>query len=41
MAEGMADSGHLPDRHAIRAYSEWADGGWALIITGEKLILKS
>lgn len=35
MAEGMADSAHMPDGNAIRAYSNWADGGWALIITGE------
>jgi 2,4-dienoyl-CoA reductase-like NADH-dependent reductase (Old Yellow Enzyme family) len=34
MAEQMADSAHMPDEHAIRAYSNWADGGWGLIITG-------
>jgi len=34
MAEQLADSDHMPDEHAIRAYSNWADGGWGLIITG-------
>jgi 2,4-dienoyl-CoA reductase-like NADH-dependent reductase (Old Yellow Enzyme family) len=34
MAEGMADSTHMPDENAIRAYSNWAEGGWGLIITG-------
>jgi hypothetical protein len=34
MTEGLANSAHLPDENAIRAYSNWADGGWGLIITG-------
>jgi 2,4-dienoyl-CoA reductase-like NADH-dependent reductase (Old Yellow Enzyme family) len=34
MAEGMADSDHMPHENSIKAYSQWADGGWGLIITG-------
>jgi 2,4-dienoyl-CoA reductase-like NADH-dependent reductase (Old Yellow Enzyme family) len=34
MAEGMSDSNHMPEDKFIQAYSQWADGGWGLIITG-------
>ena len=34
MAEGLADSVHMPDENAVMAYGNWADGGWGLIITG-------
>jgi 2,4-dienoyl-CoA reductase-like NADH-dependent reductase (Old Yellow Enzyme family) len=34
MAEGMSDSTHIPDKKFMQAYSQWADGGWGLIMTG-------
>ncbi|MCJ1412951.1 hypothetical protein MMC19_007052 [Ptychographa xylographoides] len=34
MAEGMATKTHNPDEKLTKAYGEWADGGWGMIITG-------
>jgi 2,4-dienoyl-CoA reductase-like NADH-dependent reductase (Old Yellow Enzyme family) len=39
MAEGIADSAQLPGEHAITLYSNWAEGGWGLVITGMHLRL--
>jgi 2,4-dienoyl-CoA reductase-like NADH-dependent reductase (Old Yellow Enzyme family) len=39
MAENMADSAHMPGDIALRAYSNWGEGGWGLIITGNYLPL--
>lgn len=33
MAESMSPS-HIPDKRHARAYEDWADGGWGLILTG-------
>jgi 2,4-dienoyl-CoA reductase-like NADH-dependent reductase (Old Yellow Enzyme family) len=33
MAEMMAPN-HDPNERFLKAYSEWADGGWGLIMTG-------
>jgi 2,4-dienoyl-CoA reductase-like NADH-dependent reductase (Old Yellow Enzyme family) len=33
MAEAMAPS-HIPDEKFLKAYGEWQDGGWGLIMTG-------
>jgi hypothetical protein len=35
MAESLSP-GHVPDRKHVRAYEDWADGGWGLVVTGEK-----
>lgn len=35
MAEGMSDSTHMPNHKFIQAYSQWAVGGWGLVITGK------
>jgi 2,4-dienoyl-CoA reductase-like NADH-dependent reductase (Old Yellow Enzyme family) len=34
MAETMAVN-HDPDDHFLTAYSNWADGGWGMILTGK------
>ena len=31
----MATKTHNPDEKLTKAYGEWADGGWGMIITGE------
>lgn len=35
MAEDISAS-HNPDQKFVKAYTEWADGDWGLILTGEK-----
>jgi 2,4-dienoyl-CoA reductase-like NADH-dependent reductase (Old Yellow Enzyme family) len=35
MAEIMSPK-HIPDKKLIHAYEEWADGGWGMILTGQK-----
>jgi len=37
MAETMA-SDHIPNEGLYRAYSEWADGGWGMILTGNVMV---
>lgn len=34
MAELMADSNGLPNDQFCRAYSQWAQGGWGMLLTG-------
>lgn len=34
MAEQMADCNGLPHERFYHAYSQWADGGWGMILTG-------
>jgi 2,4-dienoyl-CoA reductase-like NADH-dependent reductase (Old Yellow Enzyme family) len=37
MAEQMAGSDGLPHERFYRAYSQWAHGGWGMLLTGESL----
>src|SRR3981189_955303 len=34
MAELMAPS-HIPDQKFLKAYGEWAEGNWTMVLTGE------
>lgn len=34
MAEGLASGEHLPNEKHVLAYSQWAEGGWGCILTG-------
>lgn len=34
MAENMADKDSLPTELFYKAYGEWAQGGWGMILTG-------
>ena len=34
MAEQMAKSNGLPNEKLFRAYSQWAEGGWGMLLTG-------
>jgi len=36
MAEGMAPKTHNPDQNLLKAYGEWADGNWGMILTGKR-----
>jgi 2,4-dienoyl-CoA reductase-like NADH-dependent reductase (Old Yellow Enzyme family) len=38
MAESMAPS-HQPDDKLTKAYGEWAEGQWGMIMTGSSLFL--
>jgi 2,4-dienoyl-CoA reductase-like NADH-dependent reductase (Old Yellow Enzyme family) len=35
MAEGMTPITHNPDSKMSKAYGEWADGNWGMILTGK------
>lgn len=37
MAEAMSRS-HNPDEKLPKAYGEWADGDWGLVITGDQTL---
>ncbi|KAK7942808.1 uncharacterized protein PG986_011921 [Apiospora aurea] len=34
LAEGLADKDALPSKATNAVYSEWAKGGWGLVLTG-------
>lgn len=36
MAENIAVD-HIPNDELIRAYGEWSDGDWGMVMTGKKL----
>jgi 2,4-dienoyl-CoA reductase-like NADH-dependent reductase (Old Yellow Enzyme family) len=38
MSEQMASSDNVPNENFVRAYSQWAEGGWGAIITGQNLL---
>lgn len=33
MAEAMSTT-HVPDERFLKAYGNWADGGWGMMLTG-------
>ena len=34
MAENLAPT-HLPNNELIKAYEEWSDGDWGMVMTGK------
>ena len=36
MAEDLSPS-HIPDEKHAKAYEDWADGGWGMVLTGEEI----
>lgn len=37
MAEGLAETKHLPGKRISRVYGEWAKGGWGALLTGKPI----
>lgn len=35
MAENLAPN-HIPNDELIKAYEEWSDGDWGMVMTGKK-----
>lgn len=40
MAENLAPT-HIPTDQLIKAYEEWSEGNWGMVMTGKKIGIQS